>query len=604
MSRRAIYGVNDLFTLRPDLMEEWDWERNTEDPWTLMVGSNYRAFWKCKVCGNRWECRLDSRTKNEHGCPVCSHTGGSIADYLLYLIVKGYCGDENVYYRYKLLPRMEMDCFVENLKVAFEYNGSYYHSSKKAIEKWERKVETCKEKGICLITIQESNDLTKIKQPAKNDIYYIPVFRMDSFDALKGNLLSIVDDVIGVSEKVVNLIKDVSLQSVKLATSKPPYDRSLAYELENNPKGIVFDYDKNDFKPEDVFCSIKSIRVWFKCRKGHSFLATPRKIHEGYGCGVCSGQSLRGARACEYSYNLGLLIPELKTLTSSLSNLSGEHFNIICPFCGNVMNYGLNHISGSGYTVDYCPCTAGKTVGVYVFGRLNSEDALYCAGVDNKYFLAIGNSSDLILKELGISVQNLSEVNEAEFEKQGIILPRLNITFNGVSTLPFNKKRVRYRLVSNVNRESLLSRLGEQLNNGFNVKPRDCNWVLLSKELLVTYFKERFEAENNCVFAKNRTVDRIGGKINSSLYSSKMGVIVTFKLNMSRKTAIDKLYQDVCNGVYDGTVLFTSELKLVDGSAGRFYIKEYVEQKDLQNYLNILYEGFERFYLSLWGGPK
>lgn len=55
--------------------------------------------------------------------------------------------------------------------------------------------------------------------------------------------------------------------------------------------------------------------------------------------------------------------------------------------------------------------------------------------------------------------------------------------------------------------------------------------------------------------------------------------------------------------IYGVNDLFTL-LNLVDGSAGRFYIKEYVEQKDLQKYLNILYEGFERFYLSLWGGPK
>lgn len=73
---KLIRGENDLKTLMPDLMEDWDWDLNEKDPSTLMLGSNYYAHWKCHVCGHRWVSRLDSRTKCLHGCPVCAKKWG------------------------------------------------------------------------------------------------------------------------------------------------------------------------------------------------------------------------------------------------------------------------------------------------------------------------------------------------------------------------------------------------------------------------------------------------------------------------------------------------------------------------------------------------
>lgn len=70
--QRAIRGFNDLETVRPDLMLDWDWDRNTKYPWELVEGSDYKAYWICHECGHKWSCRLDSRTKNMHGCPMCA----------------------------------------------------------------------------------------------------------------------------------------------------------------------------------------------------------------------------------------------------------------------------------------------------------------------------------------------------------------------------------------------------------------------------------------------------------------------------------------------------------------------------------------------------
>ncbi len=71
----AITGENDLQTLRPDLMEEWDWDKNTAlgiDPSKLKITSNIRVWWKCKEKEHSYETMLSSRTFMNSGCPYCS----------------------------------------------------------------------------------------------------------------------------------------------------------------------------------------------------------------------------------------------------------------------------------------------------------------------------------------------------------------------------------------------------------------------------------------------------------------------------------------------------------------------------------------------------
>ena len=65
-------GINDLATLYPELLKEWDYQKNTTlDPSQLLPGSGKKAWWKCSLCGHEWETIIANRTKG-HGCPKCS----------------------------------------------------------------------------------------------------------------------------------------------------------------------------------------------------------------------------------------------------------------------------------------------------------------------------------------------------------------------------------------------------------------------------------------------------------------------------------------------------------------------------------------------------
>lgn len=67
-------GVNDLVTLYPQLLLEWNYERNKGIiPSEYLPGSGKKVWWKCKQCGYEWETEIRVRALKNHGCPLCAH---------------------------------------------------------------------------------------------------------------------------------------------------------------------------------------------------------------------------------------------------------------------------------------------------------------------------------------------------------------------------------------------------------------------------------------------------------------------------------------------------------------------------------------------------
>lgn len=71
--KRPIFGENDLATLFPTLVSEWNWEKNKHiAPSDCTVSSGRKVWWICKE-GHEWQGVISTRTGNEKcGCPYCS----------------------------------------------------------------------------------------------------------------------------------------------------------------------------------------------------------------------------------------------------------------------------------------------------------------------------------------------------------------------------------------------------------------------------------------------------------------------------------------------------------------------------------------------------
>lgn len=71
--KRAIPGETDLATLRPDILEQWDYEKNGGiDPSAILPSTHDRVWWRCSL-GHSWQAMVFSRTKEKGaGCPYCT----------------------------------------------------------------------------------------------------------------------------------------------------------------------------------------------------------------------------------------------------------------------------------------------------------------------------------------------------------------------------------------------------------------------------------------------------------------------------------------------------------------------------------------------------
>lgn len=72
--KALLINTNDLATMHPTLIEEWDYDKNkTINPKHILSNSNKKVWWKCKKCGNSWQSAVRQRTLVGQGCPFCSH---------------------------------------------------------------------------------------------------------------------------------------------------------------------------------------------------------------------------------------------------------------------------------------------------------------------------------------------------------------------------------------------------------------------------------------------------------------------------------------------------------------------------------------------------
>lgn len=68
---RVLTGYNDLATLYPELLLEWDYEKNLDvSPRTIIAGSARKVWWICTKCHQGYEKRVNQKIKYRK-CPIC-----------------------------------------------------------------------------------------------------------------------------------------------------------------------------------------------------------------------------------------------------------------------------------------------------------------------------------------------------------------------------------------------------------------------------------------------------------------------------------------------------------------------------------------------------
>lgn len=70
-AKKVLKGYNDLATKKPELLIEWNYDKNTSiTPDSILPGSNKKVWWKCKK-GHEWEASVAHRVRGRN-CPYCA----------------------------------------------------------------------------------------------------------------------------------------------------------------------------------------------------------------------------------------------------------------------------------------------------------------------------------------------------------------------------------------------------------------------------------------------------------------------------------------------------------------------------------------------------
>lgn len=69
-SKKVMPGFNDFATAKPELVNEWNYEKNQTVPEDYTPQSNVMVWWKCGK-GHEWKARIQNRTRGFGMCRIC-----------------------------------------------------------------------------------------------------------------------------------------------------------------------------------------------------------------------------------------------------------------------------------------------------------------------------------------------------------------------------------------------------------------------------------------------------------------------------------------------------------------------------------------------------
>lgn len=278
-------GVNDLATVKPELLKEWDYGKNNDlQPGDFTCSSMQKIWWKCAVCGNEWQATISNRANNNSGCPRCmKHESTSFPEQaLLYYIRICFPDTINSYRELFKDGKTELDIYIPSIKTAIEYDGKAWHDNQRARRKAHEKYIVCQSQNIKLIR------LTEIEEQEQVDCDCL-IYR---------NSL----DNEGLNDAIEQVLRCITKKSIEVDVEKDKDEIRKQYIINIRNKSILanaptiaaeWDIEKNNGMTPSMISAASMDKYWWKCEKGHSYLAIPQnRVGHGSGCPYCSNHKV------------------------------------------------------------------------------------------------------------------------------------------------------------------------------------------------------------------------------------------------------------------------------------------------------------------------
>jgi hypothetical protein len=284
-TNRKLSTTNSLAAEYPELLAEWDYEKNGDlRPEEVLSGSARSVHWKCKR-GHIFTAPIVRRTKAGSQCQKC--VGKSSRGELRFLSEIEYVFSD-VRHRQKVAG-VEADIFIPYLTIAIEYDGAYFHKSKTKEDR--AKNRKLSKAGVSVIRLREVP--LKLLGPDDIQIHELRYLQKADIDLL-------IKKIAALAYRSRNLPRKKVKEYLAAKTLKA--DRRYHELVEALPgPGDIKDsvasnerllsewhYERNDrLKPDQVHIR-SALKLWWRCSKDHEWDATPDKRSTGRNCPYCS----------------------------------------------------------------------------------------------------------------------------------------------------------------------------------------------------------------------------------------------------------------------------------------------------------------------------
>lgn len=154
-SGRKIVKSNCMATTHPELTKQWHPAKNGDlTPEKIVSGYGKRVWWKCpKGDDHEWPATIVNRNRGK-GCPFCTLTPQSRQELTISFELAQFFTINPKGFKTRKTGRLwSIDIYIPELTLGIEFDGSYWHKDKRALDKL--KTEQLKDEGFQIMRIRE-----------------------------------------------------------------------------------------------------------------------------------------------------------------------------------------------------------------------------------------------------------------------------------------------------------------------------------------------------------------------------------------------------------------------------------------------------------------
>ena len=164
---KKVVKSNSLSYLKPKIASEWHTTKNGNlTPDKVTETSGKKVWWICNNKKHEWKTTIASRTSYGTNCPFCELTPQSRQELTITFELKTiFKKIDPRGYKTRINGRLRaVDIYIPDLNLAIEFDGSYWHKDKRAVDKI--KTEILMRQGYKVIRVREK----PLKKIHSNDI--------------------------------------------------------------------------------------------------------------------------------------------------------------------------------------------------------------------------------------------------------------------------------------------------------------------------------------------------------------------------------------------------------------------------------------------------